>query len=57
MGVRIFTQDPKRYEKHVKSMMLGVVSFNKADFVESNLPIEGWRRSGKGKYLSALSYE
>jgi hypothetical protein len=38
-------------------MHLGVIAFNKADFVESNLPIEGWRRSGKGKYLSALSYE
>lgn len=38
-------------------MNVGVVAFNTADYLTHNLPVEGWKRSGKGKYLSALSYE
>jgi len=57
LAARIFTRDPQRYQQHIKNMKVGVVVFNRADYLTQNLPVEGWKRSGKGKYLSALSYE
>lgn len=35
---------------------MGFISFNSANIIEGDLPIEGWKCSGKGKILSELTY-
>jgi acyl-CoA reductase-like NAD-dependent aldehyde dehydrogenase len=57
LAARIFTSNPSLYQQHVTRLKVGLVAFNRADYLTHNLPVEGWKRSGKGKYLSALSYE
>lgn len=51
-GLRIFTHDPKKYEKFLPELNLGKISFNSGSLFDKNLPIEGWKKSGKGKLLS-----
>jgi acyl-CoA reductase-like NAD-dependent aldehyde dehydrogenase len=36
---------------------LGRIAFNSGSLFDKNLPIEGWKKSGKGKILSELAYE
>jgi acyl-CoA reductase-like NAD-dependent aldehyde dehydrogenase len=56
-GIRIFTKDPSKYSKMVRDLEVGIVGFNCGSIIDSDLPIEGWKGSGKGKILSELSYE
>lgn len=56
-GIRIFTKDPAKYRNVVSQLEVGIISFNSGCIIDSDLPIEGWKGSGKGKILSQLSYE
>jgi acyl-CoA reductase-like NAD-dependent aldehyde dehydrogenase len=55
--VRIFTGEVEKYRKLVEKLEMGIVAFNSGSIVDCDLPIEGWKGSGKGKILSELSYE
>ena len=51
-GIRIFTKDPSKYKKAVDNLEIGIVSFNSGCITDCDLPIEGWKGSGKSKILS-----
>lgn len=51
-GIRIFTQDVKKYGALVDRLEVGIVAFNSGCIIDCDLPIEGWKGSGKGKILS-----
>lgn len=51
-GVRIFTKDPNKYRSELDSLQVGFISFNSGNMTDCDLPIEGWKHSGKGKILS-----
>lgn len=55
-GIRIFTKDPSKYKDLVSQLEVGIISFNSGCITDCDLPIEGWKGSGKGKILSQLSY-
>ena len=52
VGVRIFTKEEQKYSKIVEKLELGRIAFNSGDLFVKNVPIEGWKKSGKGKLLS-----
>jgi len=51
-GIRIFTKEPGRYKNKASELEVGIISFNSGCIIDCDLPIEGWKGSGKGKILS-----
>lgn len=51
-GIRIFSREPERYKRELGKMEVGYINFNGGSITNANLPIEGWKESGKGKILS-----
>lgn len=51
-GVRIFSRKRDSYLDLIKQIEVGRIVFNSGSMLQRDLPIEGWKQSGKGKILS-----